>query len=253
MRETNRARNFAVPSEPINQREQPGYYPGYSTLGQQDYWDEATRKAVTARLAPPPQVRFFSAEEAKLFQAVIDRLMPQDDRTPERRIPILPEIDKRLFTNQLAGFRFEDMPPDRDAYRMGLKAIDEMARERFQTSFTALDKHAQDLILKSLHDDKPDPPHPVWKRMPVHRFWALMLQDCVDIYYSHPWAWDEIGFGGPAYPRAYMRLENGLPEPWEVDEEPYEWLAPSGSLSDLDFEIEADFERDAEHGVKGIH
>lgn len=253
MKAKNRARKFAVSSEPIEQREQPGYYPGYSTLSQQDYWDEATRKAATARLAPPAQVRFFSAEEAKLFQAVIDRLLPQDDRTPARRIPILPEIDKRLYTNQLIGFRFEDMPPDQDAYRMGLKAIDEMARERFQAAFTALDVHAQDLILKSLHDDKPDPPHPVWKRMPVHRFWALMLQDCVDIYYSHPWAWDEIGYGGPAYPRAYMRLENGLPEPWEVDEQPYEWLAPSGSLSDLEFEIEADFECDAEHGQRGIH
>jgi len=25
-------------------------------------------------------------------------------------------------------------------------------------------------------------------------------------FYSHPWAWNEIGFGGPAYPRGYMRL-----------------------------------------------
>ena len=37
----------------------------------------------------------------------------------------------------------------------------------------------------------------------------LLVQDCVTAYYSHPWAWDEIGFGGPAYPRAYMRLEAG--------------------------------------------
>jgi hypothetical protein len=25
-------------------------------------------------------------------------------------------------------------------------------------------------------------------------------------FYAHPWAWNEIGFGGPAYPRGYMRL-----------------------------------------------
>ena len=43
------------------------------------------------------------------------------------------------------------------------------------------------------------------------------------MYYAHPWAWDEIGFGGPAYPRAYMRLENGQPEPWEKQEKRYEW------------------------------
>ena len=28
-------------------------------------------------------------------------------------------------------------------------------------------------------------------------------------FYSHPWAWNEIGFGGPAYPRGYARLGRG--------------------------------------------
>ena len=62
--------------------------------------------------------------------------------------------------------------------------------------------------------------------MPVERYWALLVQDCVEAYYAHPWAWDEIGFGGPAYPRGYMRLEQGEPEPWEVEEQRYEWEAP---------------------------
>ena len=30
-----------------------------------------------------------------------------------------------------------------------------------------------------------------------------------------------------------MRLENGLPEPWEKDEQRYEWNAPVDSLSEL--------------------
>jgi hypothetical protein len=58
------------------------------------------------------------------------------------------------------------------------------------------------------------------------------MQDVVDAYYAHPYAWDEIGYGGPAYPRGYMRLEGGLPEPWEVDEQRYEWKAPPSALSD---------------------
>ena len=81
---------------------------------------------------------------------------------------------------------------------------------------------------------KPDPPCRSGRRMPVHRFWAMLMEDCVTAYYSHPWAWDEIGFGGPAYPRGYMRLENGLPEPWEKDEERYEWNAPVDSLSEFE-------------------
>jgi len=172
------------------------------------------------------------------MNAVIARIIPQDDRTPEKHIPILPTIDDRLYRNELPGYRYEDMPPDRDAYRLGLSAIDAMAQQRFQTAFVHLTIHRQELILKSLHDGKPDPEHPGWKQMPVHRFWALLAGDCVAVYYAHPWAWDEIGFGGPAYPRGYMRLENGQPEPWEVDELRYEWSAPADSLSELDLETQ---------------
>jgi hypothetical protein len=67
--------------------------------------------------------------------------------------------------------------------------------------------------------------------MPVKRFWMMLMADCLEAYYSHPYAWDEIGFGGPAYPRAYMRLENGQPEAWEVDEARYPWAAPPWSAS----------------------
>ena len=88
--------------------------------------------------------------------------------------------------------------------------------------------------------------------MPVHRFWALLMEDCVTAYYSHPWAWDEIGFGGPAYPRGYMRLENGLPEPWERDEQRYEWNAPVDSVSELD-EEGAPPEHGSLHGHGGSH
>lgn len=214
--------------------DQPGYYAGFSTMGQKKTWDLATRSVVSDRVEKAPSIRFFSPQEAALLDAVIDRVLPQDDRSEARTIPILQVIDERLHKNTLNGFRYEDMPPDQEAYRLGLRAIDQMARSRFQQGFVNLEVHRQELILKSLHDGKPDPEHAAWKRMPVHRFWALLMEDCVTAYYSHPWAWDEIGFGGPAYPRGYMRLENGLPEPWEKDEQRYDWNAPVDSISELD-------------------
>ena len=47
----------------------------------------------------------------------------------------------------------------------------------------------------------------------------------LEAFYSHPWAWNEIGFGGPAYPQGYMRLgPTGTLEPHErpgaTDEDP---------------------------------
>jgi hypothetical protein len=250
------AEKRSFPTDPITGKQirnlmQPGYYDGFSTLRQQMSWDATTRKTVIDRLLEPPALHFFEDAEAALLEAIVDRIVPQDDRAADKTIPILPVIDERLAKNSLRGFRYEDMPPDQDAYRLGLQAIDEMASERFGVSFTSLSVHRQELILKSIHDGEPEPTHQIWKRMPAHRFWALLMEDCVTAYYSHPWAWDEIGFGGPAYPRGYMRLENGLPEPWETEEVRYKWSTPIDSVSVLD---EESAPRDAStHGHGGSH
>jgi len=209
-----------------------GYYPGFSTLAQQNFWETATRNLVLERVSTVPPIRFFSELEAELMEAVCRHILPQDDRDADRRIPIVPFIDRRLFEGRTAGYRFEDMPPDPQAYRLGLEAIELMALDCHKQRFGALGLQEREELLKSLHDAKPKGAHEIWATLPVHRFWPLLVQDCVEIYYAHPWAWDEIGFGGPAYPRAYMRLENGEPEPWEVEEQRYEWSAPEWALSD---------------------
>src|SRR5579875_1421843 len=210
----------------MKQRKQPGYYPGYSTLSQRAYWDAATRMTVEDRVYNVPQIRFFTGEEVPLIRAVCERIIPQDDRLPEWRIPVVNYIDERLYENRISGYRYEDMPPDREAHRLGLRAIDQTARERHGRGVVELDRLQQELILKSIHDSEEWGAHEIWARMSMDRYWQLLVGDCVAAYYSHPWAWDEIGYGGPAYPRAYTRLENGDPEPWEKDEQRYEWEAP---------------------------
>lgn len=212
--------------------EQPGYYAGYSSLGQKGFWDPATHRTAVDRVENVPPIRFFHPEEAQFWHAVFDHLLPQTDRIKERRIPILNFVDQRLYKNQGAGYRFEDMPHDRDAYRLGMQAIDEEAQSTHQYSFVNLTHRQQEEILKAIHDGKPQAAAQIWERMSVHRFWQLVMGDAIDAYYAHPWAWDEIGFGGPAYPRAYMRLERGEPEPWEVEEQRHSWESPAETLSD---------------------
>ncbi len=138
------------------------------------------------------------------------------------------------------------MPSDQEAYRLGLRAVAAMAQQEFRASFEKSTVHQQELLLKSIHDGKPQPDHNAWHQMNVHRWWAMVMEDAIAAYYSHPWAWDEVGFGGPAYPRGYMRLEGGLPEPWEVDEKRYKWNAPVDSLSS-----EAEQQKPPDHG--GAH
>ena len=233
LEETQRLPIDARTGEPLTPRAQPGYYPGYSTLSQQAFWDEATRRVVLERVEHVPPIRFFTAKEAQLMLAVCNRLLPQDDRDDAHKIPVLNYIDDRLYNRRIDGYQFADMPPDHEAHRLGLQAIDLIAKHLYNRSFVELGPHDQDSVLQTIHDEKPPAAQEIWQKMPIKRFWMLLMQDMVDAYYSHPYAWDEIGFGGPAYPRGYMRLEGGQPEPWEVDEQRYEWRAPSSALSDV--------------------
>ena len=237
---------------PLDPMKQPGYYPGYSTLSQRKFWDATTRRLGEDRVYNVPEIRFFTNMEAALMQAVADRVIPQDDRLPAYRIPIVPYIDQRLHKNEINGYRYADMPPDREAYQLGLKAIDETAYAIHKKPFLDLGQLEQDEVMKSLHDGKKIAAHDVWEKMNINRFWHLILQDCIREYYAHPYAWDEIGYGGPAYPRAYMRLENGQPEPWEKDEKRYEWQAPPNSLSDRYEETGAGAET-THYGQGGTH
>jgi hypothetical protein len=219
--------------EALLSTQQPGYYAGFSTMSQRALWDQATRNMVTMRVEQPPSIRYFTAQRARFWRAVFDHLIPQDDRTPDRRIPLVEVLDERLYQNRGIGYRYENMPPDRDAYRLGEEAIDGESQQHFGGVYLDLPYRQRDLILKTVHDGKPKAAKEIWKRMSISRFWQLLMQDAIEAYYAHPWAWDEIGFGGPAYPRAYTRLERGEPEPWEVEERRYDWLAPLYAVSDV--------------------
>ncbi len=237
----------------LSRREQPGYYPGFSTLRQKGYWDAATRRVIEERVSKQKPIRFFTKEEALTMYAVVDRILPQDDRTEDRRVPILPGIDERLYENRIEGYRFADMPSDQEAYRIATRAFEEMAQTLHGRAFHELEGREREEILKSIHQAKPSAAQELWKLMNIKRFWALLVSDVVAVYYAHPWAWDEIGFGGPSYPRGYMRLEEGEPEPWEVEEQRYDWSAPVDSITDVEEQRAGAKEHLVHPGQAGTH
>ena len=61
----------------------------------------------------------------------------------------------------------------------------------------------------------------MWGTLNVSRAFSVVMRYVVQAYYSHPWAWNEIGFGGPAYPRGYGAFGSphlGERESWEGEE-----------------------------------
>ena len=209
----------------------PGYYPGFSTLAQEPHWDEATRRKIQERMKPPEPSKFLTAVEARTLQAVLDCVMPQDDRAEGQRIPVLAMIDQRLHERKFDGYIFAGTPEDDVAYRTGLAALEKIAQATRHKTFAALAVPEREAILLSLRDEDAGPDWPS-AELPPKYFWGVLVRDAASAYYAHPFAWDEIGFGGPAYPRGYTRLTDGRPEPWEVDEQRHAWHAPGETCSD---------------------
>jgi hypothetical protein len=203
-------------------------YPHANVLSQLGHWDEATREVVLDRVYNVPEFTFFSSAERATLEALCERVMPQDHHPASRRIPIPAWIDQRCAHNVGDGFRFDDMPPNPTAWRSGLAGVQQSSEALYESCFQQVDAARQNHILELIRAG--DPPGDIWQRLPAKRWWVFIaLRQITGVYYAHPYAWDEIGFGGPAYPRGYFALNNGYPEPWEpreASEHSERWLLP---------------------------
>jgi hypothetical protein len=142
-----------------------GRYPDYDVLQEASHWDEATRRVVLDRVENVPPFRFFDERERETVKAFCDTITAQDR---EPRIPVAAYVDEKLHDGSFDGYRFFDMPNDREV-------------------------------------------------------WRLVVRHACEAFYAHPWAWNEIGFGGPAYPRGYSRfgsphIDTAEREEWEGEQ-----------------------------------
>ncbi|HEX4011877.1 MAG TPA: gluconate 2-dehydrogenase subunit 3 family protein [Solirubrobacteraceae bacterium] len=196
-----------------------GRYPDYDVLEQAGHWDRVTREMVLARVDAVPPIRFFTVAEAATLGALCDRLTAQDS---EPRVPVIHFVDEKYDRGELDGFQFEDMPDDRDAWRLVARGLDEQATERGGgASFAAADRAAQLEIVADFAAGRLQ--GGAWDALNVSRAFSLVMRVTLACFYSHPWAWNEIGFGGPAYPRGYSRfgnpdLQRAERETWEGEE-----------------------------------
>ena len=192
-------------------------YPYADILAQRGHWDEATRRVVLDRVVNVPPFRHFQGHARATLEALCERVIPQGHRPPDRRVLIPNWIDQNYPRQQVDGFVFDDMPFNPEAWDLGLEGLDQSSQALFSMDFADLDGGRQDQVLERIRAG--DPPGDVWQKVPAHRWWIYVaLRQITGVYYSHPFAWDEIGFGGPAYPRGYAALDHGHAEPWEPRE-----------------------------------
>jgi hypothetical protein len=185
-----------------------GRYPGFDTFAQARHWDAATTGAVAPRVGIPPSLRFFTAREEAVANALTDQLLGQRQ---DPRVPVVSMIDERLAEGQGDGWHYADMPEDGQAWRDSLRGLDLDADDAFGTGFAECSWEDQHAAVRAVQHASG-----TWRGMPSSAVWSLWTRYAVTAFYSHPWAWDEIGFGGPAYPRGYKNIGVGALEPWEV-------------------------------------
>lgn len=184
-------------------------FPGFDALSQARHWDSVTAKAVKARLTPPQALRFFTEDETACAAALLDHITGQRD---ERIVPVLQMVDARLAAGQTDGWRYADMPEDTQSWHDSLSYLNADAALRCGTTFAEAPETDQMALLQAVLDKGAE----AWHGLPASHVWSLWTRYACTAFYSHPSAWSEIGFPGPAYPRGYKNIGVGKREPYEA-------------------------------------
>lgn len=192
-------------------------FPGYDVLAKRrsPSWNEQTRVVVDRRLAVPREPRFLTPALFAILEAACNRIVPQPrGRAP---VPVAAYVDQKLFEKKGDGYRLAQMPEQGEAYRRGLRGLEQEARQRYARAFTALAGAEQDQILAAAQRGALQ--GGAWGDMPSALFFShRLLTDATSAYWAHPTAWSEMGFGGPASPRGYVRMGLNRRDPWEPAE-----------------------------------
>ncbi|OEF97759.1 gluconate 2-dehydrogenase subunit 3 family protein [Desulfuribacillus alkaliarsenatis] len=189
------------------------HYPKYHVLEQQDYWDPHTRDIVLGRLEYSYTTNYLTLAEVELLKRVCAHLI--HDKNEEILYFIIRHIDSTLSSQIGENQRQEGIPSAKDLIRHGLELLNSATKRYNSMRFIESNADAQLAVLEELAKGNINE----WDIRLQQAFFKKLLSLTVDAYYSHPVVWSAIGYGGPAYPRGYVRAGLGQLDPWEAQTE----------------------------------
>jgi choline dehydrogenase-like flavoprotein len=188
-----------------------------------DLMTPPTRQVMEARLQISEQAQkaspapaYFNISDFSLLEAVCGCLLAlEPDETPSAR-EIASTIDLRLAEGKGNGWRYDRLPTDGEAYRLGLTGLNEAAiKAKGGSGFASLAVDDQEAILRAVCAGADGLPGDIWKTIDPKRFFEELLAEVVEIYYSHPLSQEEIGYVGMADARGWKRFGLNFLESWE--------------------------------------
>jgi len=193
-------------------------YSEYDVLAKRDTqsWNPQTRDVIEQRMALAIPEGVLTERQLATLRAVKDRLCPDfPGRPPTSTVAM---IVRRIARNESDGTRHHRLPGTSECWRQGLEAIEAEARLRRGHSFADLPADEADALLRCVQNGETQAAE--WADLPPQLFWSYrLLADLVSAHWAQPQAWSAMGFGGPASPRGYVRLDANKRDPWEAVEQ----------------------------------
>jgi gluconate 2-dehydrogenase gamma chain len=130
---------------------------------------------MVACLGPGNPWRCLSADEARLLEAICERIIPADQDPGAAWAGVVTFIDRQL----LGPYRRL-----RKTYRLGLAGTDGTSRAMFGKPFVALTTQQQDSVLQTM--DKGQARGDYWKQISAKSFFALVVSHTMQGFYGDP-------------------------------------------------------------------
>lgn len=130
-----------------------------------------------AKHANPSPPSFFSADEFRCLVAVADVILAEIESGHAEAAAAF--IDCRLCDQEGKGWRYDELPPETEMYRVGLARIDSYAKDRSGKLFAGHSRDERSLMVKELFEREGCEPA-------LDLFWEEALVDVIESHYSHP-------------------------------------------------------------------
>jgi hypothetical protein len=192
------------------------HYPTYDVLNEKNHWDDHTQSIVTSRMVNEEKSQFLTMKERQMLKGICTHLT-YDDRKEIIQF-VIDHIDQSLASSIGEGQRKQGVLKADFLVREGLRVLNEQAKEQFLKPYAELEPEKQQAMLEEVSKQQTASGAP-WGNIKPTDFFKKLLTLTVEAYCSYPTVWSEMGYGGPAYPRGYIRTQMGQLDPWEAQPE----------------------------------
>ena len=151
----------------------------------------ATVAVLQQRANPAPRTtRFLSDEHYILLDQIVRSTLPQD--AIGTTVDIADSIDRRLEANTGSGWRYAELPPDREAYRQGLTIFSNMLQQTPMKLFSAMPPPAREGYLRCVANGDVD----TAAGFPLGRWLKVLRTEIIRTWVSHPEGMAAMGYFG---------------------------------------------------------